>query len=93
MTDITTTDASEYDGIILGAGHNALILQSYLGMAGLKTICLERRHVAGGGLTTEADPRQPGVFHNTHSFYHRAITQMPWYRDLELERHGAKLCA
>ena len=87
MTDITTT--SEYDGIILGAGHNALILQSYLGMAGLKTICLERRHVSGGGLTTEADQRQPGVFHNTHSFYHRAITQMPWYRDLELERHGA----
>ena len=26
------------DGIVLGAGHNALILQSYLGMAGLKTI-------------------------------------------------------
>ena len=21
--------------------------------------------------------------------YHRALTQMPWYRDLELERHGA----
>ena len=89
MTDSTTTSGSEYDGIILGAGHNALILQSYLGMAGLKTICLERRHVAGGGLTTEEDPRQHGVFHNTHSFYHRAITQMPWYRDLELEQHGA----
>jgi Phytoene dehydrogenase and related proteins len=83
------THSSEYDGIILGAGHNALILQSYLGLAGLKTISLERRHVAGGGLATEEDPRHPGVLHNTHSFYHRAITQMPWYRDLELERHGA----
>src|SRR4030095_5085862 len=81
--------SSEYDGIILGAGHNALILQSYLGLAGLKTISLERRHVAGGGLATEEDPPPPGVLHNTHSFYHRAITQMPWYRDLELERHGA----
>src|SRR4030095_2031817 len=81
--------SSEYDGIILGAGHNALILQSYLGLASLKTISLERGHVAGGGLATEEDPRHPGVLHNTHSFYHRAITQMPWYRDLELERHGA----
>ena len=32
----------------------------------------------------------PGFFHNTHSFFHRAITTMPWYRDLELERHGAR---
>ena len=81
---------AEYDGIILGAGHNALILQSYLGLSGLKTICLERRHIAGGGLSTEEDPRQPGFLHNTHSFYHRAITQMPWYHDLELESHGAR---
>src|SRR4030095_9613693 len=80
---------AEYDGIILGAGHNALILQSYLGLAGLKTVCLERRHIAGGGLNTEEDPRQPGVLHNTHSFYHRGITQMPWYQDLDLQSHGA----
>ena len=31
-----------YDGIILGAGHNALVLQAYLGVAGLRTVCLER---------------------------------------------------
>jgi phytoene dehydrogenase-like protein len=81
---------ADFDGIILGAGHNSLILQSYLGMAGLRVVCLERRHIAGGGLATVEDPRHPGFMHNTHSFYHRAITQMPWYRDLELERHGAK---
>jgi ribulose 1,5-bisphosphate synthetase/thiazole synthase len=27
---------TSYDGIILGAGHNGLILQAYLGKAGLK---------------------------------------------------------
>ena len=59
-------------------------------MAGLKTVSLERRHIAGGVLATEEDPRHPGVLHNTHSFYHRAITQMPWYRDLKLDQHGAK---
>jgi len=84
------TQTSEiYDGIILGSGHNSLVLQAYLGKAGLKVLCLESRDVAGGGLATVEDPRHPGFLHNTHSFYHRALTQMPWYRDLELERHGA----
>lgn len=77
----------EYDGLILGAGHNALVLQVYLCKAGLNVACIERRSVAGGGLTTEE--HGPGFLHNTHSFYHRALTQMPWYGDLELERHGA----
>ncbi|PWT93649.1 MAG: hypothetical protein C5B56_00385 [Proteobacteria bacterium] len=78
-----------YDGIILGAGHNGLILQAYLGKAGLKTIALERKAVAGGGLATLEDPRHPGFLHNTHAFFQRAITTMPWYADLELARHGA----
>ena len=79
-----------YDGILLGAGHNALVLQAYLGKAGLRTVCLERTAMPGGGLVTAEDPRNPGFLHNTHSFFHRAITYMPWYRDLELERRGAK---
>jgi phytoene dehydrogenase-like protein len=78
-----------YDGIILGSGHNSLVLQAYLCKAGLKVLCLERRSIAGGGLTTMEDPKHPGFLHNTHSFYHRSINQMPWYRDLELARHGA----
>ena len=73
-----------YDGIILGSGHNSLVLQAYLCKAGLKVLCLERRDIAGGGLTTMEDPKHPGFLHNTHSFYHRALNQMPWYRDLEL---------
>ena len=79
-----------FDGIVLGAGHNGLILQAYAGKAGLKVLCIERNDVAGGGLATMEDPRHPGFRHNTHSFFHRAITHMPWYADLELERHGAR---
>src|SRR4051812_46748068 len=79
----------DYDGIIIGAGHNGLILQAYLGEAGLKTLCIDRRNVAGGGLSTMEDPRHPGFLHNTHAFFQRAITAMPWYADLDLERHGA----
>ena len=78
-----------YDGIILGAGHNGMILQAYLGKAGMKVLAIERRAVSGGGLSTLEDPRHPGFLHNTHAFFQRAITTMPWYADLELERHGA----
>src|SRR6516164_6901248 len=78
-----------YDGIILGTGHNALVLHAYLARSGLRVLSIDRAAVAGGGLTTEENPRLPGFRHNTHSFFHRAITAMPWYRDLELERHGA----
>lgn len=78
-----------YDGIILGAGHNSLVLQAYLGRAGLKVLSLDRRHVAGGGLATDEDLRHPGFLHNSHSFYHRAITRAPWYSDLQLEHKGA----
>jgi phytoene dehydrogenase-like protein len=85
----STAIATEHDGIILGAGHNSLVLQAYLGRAGLKVLCLERRDVAGGGLATVEDDRHPGFLHNPHSFFHRALDRMPWYRDLELARHGA----
>jgi len=80
----------EYDGIILGTGHNALILQAYLGKAGLKTLSIDRNSEAGGGLVTVENPRLPGFLHNTHSFFHRNVTGLPWHRDLELERRGAE---
>ena len=79
----------EFDAIILGAGHNGLILAAYLGRAGMKVLVIERKAEAGGGLATLEDPRYPGFLHNTHAFFHRAITTMPWYADLELEGHGA----
>lgn len=66
------------------------MLQAYLGRAGLRTLCLERAGRIGGGLATIEDPRWPGFRHNIHSVFHRAIDQMPWYRELELARHGAR---
>src|SRR5262245_23850806 len=81
---------SIFDVIILGTGHNSLVLQAYLCRSGLHVLSLDRGAAAGGGLLTEENPRLPGFRHNTHSFFHRAVTAMPWYRDLELERHGAQ---
>ena len=81
--------SGDWDGIILGTGHNALVLQAYLARCGLRVLSLDRAMVPGGGLATVENPRLPGFRHNTHSFFHRAVTMMPWYRDLELLRHGA----
>ena len=90
-TDATAPKVSDgYDGIILGAGHNALILATYLGQAGLRMLAIDRAAVAGGGLATLEYPRQSGFLHNTHAFFQRALTAMPWYADLDLERHGAR---
>src|SRR5205807_8835316 len=80
----------EYDGIILGTGHNSLVLQAYMARSGLRVLAVDRSPAPGGGLATIENPRVPGFRHNTHSFFHRALTSMPWYRDLELERHGAR---
>ena len=79
-----------FDGIILGTGHNSLVLQAYLSRCGLRTVSLELNTVPGGGLTTEDDPVLPGFRHNTHSFFHRAVSSMPWFKDLELDRHGVR---
>src|SRR5579863_2601749 len=48
-----------YDGIILGAGHNALVLQAYLARSGLRVLSLDRAPLAGGGLATEQHPGHP----------------------------------
>jgi len=79
-----------YDVIVLGTGHNGLVLQAYLARCGLRTLSIDRAAVPGGGLATVEDPRHPGFRHNTHSFFHRAITAMPWFADLELARHGVR---
>lgn len=75
----------EYDGIVLGAGHNGLITQAYLARAGLRTLSIDRAQHAGGGLTTDADNTTPGIFHATHAVSFRGIDSTPWYRDLELD--------
>jgi phytoene dehydrogenase-like protein len=79
-----------YDGIIIGAGHNGLITQAYLAKAGLKVISLDAGPVAGGGLSTVEDEKHSGFFHNLHSYFHRGITSMPWFSDLELARYGVE---
>jgi phytoene dehydrogenase-like protein len=79
----------EYDAIIIGAGHNGLILGNYLQKAGLKTLILERRLEVGGGLSTE-QATIPGFLHNIHSYFHDTINILPAWLDLELGKYNAR---
>ena len=78
----------EYDGIVIGAGHNGMILQGYLLKAGLSVAVVERHLELGGGLDAHENPRKPGYWHNMHSVNHRAVPDLPWFRDLELASYG-----
>jgi hypothetical protein len=55
-------DGPTYDGVVLGAGHNALVLQAYLCRAGLRVLALERATAPGGGLATVENPAIPDSF-------------------------------
>jgi len=44
---------SQYDVVILGAGHNGLVAASYLGRAGLSVLLLEKNDYVGGAATSQ----------------------------------------
>ncbi|QBJ95585.1 NAD(P)/FAD-dependent oxidoreductase [Rhodococcus sp. ABRD24] len=83
----------EYDGIIVGAGHNGLIAQAYLARAGLRTLSIDKGQHAGGGLQTPEDTSLPGFFHGTHAVSLKGISSTAWFKDLELAEWGVKLVA
>ena len=78
----------EYDGVVIGAGHNGMILAGYMGKSGQRVMVVEKNMEVGGGLDSHEDRNYPGFWHNIHSVFHRGLTMLPWYRDLELEKFG-----
>jgi phytoene dehydrogenase-like protein len=73
-----------YDGIVIGAGHQGLVLGSYLAKAGLQILLVDRRLTYGGGLSTR-EVTTPGFYHNLHSINHFHISHTPWFEDLGLD--------
>ena len=78
---------AEFDGIVIGAGHNGLTLAAYLARAGLRIAVLERNNRIGGGCSTDANIL-PGFRFNLHANFYMGMSHCPLIEDLELYRYG-----
>ena len=79
---------AKHDIIIVGGGHNGLVAACYLAKAGLKTLVLERREIAGGGSITEE--LHPGFRCSTLADSPGPL--LPYiFKDLDLKRHGLEV--
>lgn len=77
---------TNYDAIIIGAGHNGLVCACYLAKAGHKVLVLERRPVVGGAVCTEE--LWPGYKIDIGSSVHLMIHRTPIVADLNLTQYG-----
>jgi len=87
-------NSSEYDAVIIGAGHNGLTTASYLARAGMKTLVLEKRPIVGGcAVTEEIDSEAaPGCRVSTAS-YIASMLRPEVIRDLKLSEYGLRMVA
>ncbi len=82
---------SDYDAIVVGAGHNGLVTALYLARAGWKVLVLERNEKIGGAVQS-GEITQPGFIHDLWSTNQNLFLASPVYKELkqDLERHGLK---
>ncbi|HEY6098878.1 MAG TPA: NAD(P)/FAD-dependent oxidoreductase, partial [Anaeromyxobacter sp.] len=79
-----------YDDIVLGGGHNGLVLAAYLARAGDRVLVLEARDRVGGACITEET--WPG-FKVSTAAYVVSLFRPEIVRDLHLARHGYAVLA
>ena len=79
----------QFDVVVAGAGHNALIATAYLARAGLRCLVLEARPEIGGDTSVEEMPL-PGFWHDSCSTAHSLFQASPIYQqdELRLSEYG-----
>ncbi|MEA5503889.1 NAD(P)/FAD-dependent oxidoreductase [Halotia wernerae UHCC 0503] len=82
---------TDYDAIVVGAGHNGLVSALYLARAGLNVLVLERNKKIGGAVQS-GEITRPGFVHDLWSTNQNLFLASPVYKELkdDLERHGLK---
>ncbi|MGH2871126.1 MAG: phytoene desaturase family protein, partial [Solirubrobacteraceae bacterium] len=81
----------EYDAVIVGSGHNALVCAAYLARAGWGVLVLERAERPGGAVAS-AELTRPGFVHDVCATNMNLFLGSPVAAQLggELERHGLR---
>jgi phytoene dehydrogenase-like protein len=85
---MSSAGKSNFDAIVVGAGHNGLTAAAYLARAGYSTLVLERRDIVGGCCVTEEIA--PGCRASTTS-YIASMLRPEVIRDLKLAQHGLRM--
>lgn len=78
----------DFDVIVIGAGHNGLVMAGYLARAGYRVGVFERRSAVGGAVSTEE--LFPGYQIDLGGSAHTLIRLTPIVEELELERYGLR---
>ena len=76
---------SQYDAIVIGAGHNGLTNAAYLAKAGLKVVVVEKNDYIGGAAVSRE--LHDGWTYSNCS-YVCSMMRQAIHRDLDLGRHG-----
>ena len=76
----------DYDLIVIGAGHNALVSAAYVAQAGYRVAVFERRDLVGGAVSTVE--HVPGYQFDLGGSAHILIRLTPIVEELGLERYG-----
>lgn len=84
--------AKKHDVVIIGGGHNGLIVAGYLAKSGLDVCVVESNDKVGGGVMTREVPL-PGFKHDLASMIHGTLMQSPLIKNDELgllSKYGLK---
>lgn len=73
--------------VVIGSGPNGMSAAIVLAQAGVEVTVLEANDEIGGGMRS-AELTLPGLVHDVCSAAHPTAIASPFFRSLELERHG-----